>query len=150
MIDFRSIHKTALAVVTFIALFSAHPAQAYEALVVCGGEPAYSSIEIDFITVARGQHIYAQLVLRNSEIISDFISKQAIYGDEVNSKGEFILEGYYSDRSFPIKFSGSIDNRHFSFSQMEDHTYKLAVSYTDESFKDYRLADFIFKNCYSF
>jgi hypothetical protein len=142
--------RPSLFIVAILAL-SLHTVPSFAAypLVICGGNAGSSAVELDGINVARGGSSYNQLVLRNSEIIEDFVKKQAIYRGELNSKGEFIVSGWGDSNSGSPKnsLSAALNNRHVRFTQNTNSTYTLTVTYTDSNFRAVTLADFTFNDC---
>ena len=86
-------------------------ASATQPIVICGNEDPAGNTEIDNITVYRGGNPENQLVLRNRNIINDFLSKGAICEGELNSNHEFILMGLGDNSSV----RGNINNRYIEF-----------------------------------
>jgi hypothetical protein len=114
---------TALFYILPLALATAaQPAFAYRPLVICGSEDPNGNTEVDNVTVERGGSYRNQLVLRNANIIDDFISKGAIHPEEINERGEFIVSGIGS----PISVNSSRDTRYFSF-LTDKHKFTLVV-----------------------
>lgn len=138
--------KTSISGLLFgIVALHAVPALAYPALVTCGGTAGSASIELDLISGEEGGDTSDQIVLRNQTIIDDFISKQAIYGEELDGKGEFIVTGDTFSPGQP--FTASISNRHLVFKSNSGTSYTLTISYTASNFNEVTLADFTFNDC---
>ena len=121
-----------------LALNSAGAFAGYEPLVVCGNEDQAGNIEMDNITIYRGGTYENQLVLRNQNIIRYFLSTGAVYGDEVNFKGEFIVRGLGTKQ----EMTGHINNRFFKF-YPEGNGYTLYVG-NGQAFGNEKIATFHF------
>ena len=110
-------------VLSVVLTLSTVPALAARPLVICGNEDPKGNTELDNLTVVRGGNYENQLVIRNTNIIDDFIKKGAIDRGELNDKGEFIVYGLGNP---PTQIGGSLNNRYFAFYR-EGNGYTLTA-----------------------
>jgi len=88
---------------------------------------------------------YYQLVLKNEEIIRDFLSKGAIAPSELNSKGEFNLN-IAQEQFTNTQFYGTSYGRSTVIKILNDHEISLKIF--SPSFQGSQLlADFNFNDC---
>lgn len=97
-------------------------------------------------------------MIRNTNIIDDFVAKGAIYRGELNDRGEFIISGlenqgpHNSQISSRHSVTGNLNNRHFSFYRSENG-YVLTVQLIGDNRIDLSapIADFYFtEDCQSY
>jgi hypothetical protein len=117
----------------------------WKPLVQCGPQGEQVAFEVDTLTSyfsdCRGcrdtAHTYYQMVLRNSDVISYFESEKAIFSQQINSKGEFIIGAGAFYFNGPNSFYGmdwgitktaniSFDKSSVSFNAYDSHGNLLA------------------------
>lgn len=117
----------------------------YNSIKDCGNGSFVIDQKIELESAGRGQRTlekkYYQIVLRNSEIIADFKSKNALNSNQLNTKGELVREMVKNE-------SGQL----YSFYDREV-VYTVDIFDGAVSLKAFKrnsgeiLADFYFNNC---
>jgi hypothetical protein len=134
----------------FLSLFStATFAQNYRPLAICGDrdlviDQASQIIVTDRAGTTRTQTSY-QMVLKNDEIIGDFISKGAFRNAEVKNKGEILLNltaEAYSNTQFYGVSTGNVTTV-----KVLDRSTIEVKTFSSPSYGSRELAEFTFEDC---
>jgi hypothetical protein len=119
----------------------------FSPIAVCGNR----SLVIDSRTITyqtdRGGRTrtdsYYQVVLKNDDVVRDFISKGAIGTNEVNSKGEFLHDIVRESQN---KFYGVSTGRTTTVEKVGEHSLSLKT-FAPAQYGSYLMADFTFNDC---
>ena len=126
-------------------------AQAYSPMVICGMHNSSGNIEIDNVLVERGGTHRNQLVLRNRDILMDFIQKGALTREEINERGEFVTGGFNHYSSYASIEAGSRNGRAWRMiPEGNGYTLSVRVIASDQIHLSEPIASFHFNDCQTF
>ena len=134
---------------TFIFSTSAFAQLEYKPIAICGNNALVIDQARESVVVSRAgtieNRVYYQLVLKDQEIVRDFISKGAIYSNQINSKGEFIL-GIGAETYSNTQFYGMSTGHTTTVKLLNDGIIELKT-FSNITGDTPELANFIFKDC---
>jgi hypothetical protein len=137
-----------LTIIVSMQLFLNTAHSYFKPVVICGDDNPAGNVEVDQVNITRGGFIRNQLVIRNTAIIDDFITKGAIYRGELNNNDEFVIEGFVENNNGPHSANGTINNRYFEFVK-SGTGFLLTVRLIQNNgiFLSEPIANFFFNDC---